>query len=500
MEESRAAEENTYFENVDATRADMPYNYPNRNPANTKLSKVPGKSEGLKLTLKVMAGDTIEISAKAFYNMDNSFPGASVNVAPIVGGFLAGMTNPASKVIGETAQLANDLGTVASNSTMLSGLPKKNNQNNLVQPKSGINFVLYSNAFDVIDENTGYLPVDDNINVIQILATDQIIMKEAGFIEIFVNNEAQTPVYYDNMMVTHRGGIVNVLEINAYYPFGGIIPGLSMPNTTAPNRYKFNGKEAQPELGLQWLDYGARMYEPYIGRFWVPDPMAEKYYSISPYAYCSNNPINRIDPTGMKDTTFVAGKDKEVSDIPGTETPYENQDGSIHSNVEDAYNCHSFAWTDSQGDPDDPNNEYPVSIGALRWDNDPSNNMDGYTQLDFNDPNKKDDRVIYYVDANGNGRYDPGETIVHSAVVFTVDKSGNTTTVIGKRGPLGISINHPTAPNYYPSTSRAYYRSANPAPISLRSVFPIPKATPYVAPKMQFTLLQELLENDYEDC
>jgi hypothetical protein len=81
MEESRAAEENLYFENVDATRADRPFNYPDVNPVNAKVSKVPGKSEGLKLALKVMAGDTIEISAKAFYNIDNSFPGANINVA-----------------------------------------------------------------------------------------------------------------------------------------------------------------------------------------------------------------------------------------------------------------------------------------------------------------------------------------------------------------------------------------------------------------------------------
>jgi len=85
MEESRAAEENLYFENVDATRADRPFNYPDANPLNTKVSKVPGKSEGLKITLQVMAGDTIEISAKAFYNVDKSLPGANVNVAPVIG-------------------------------------------------------------------------------------------------------------------------------------------------------------------------------------------------------------------------------------------------------------------------------------------------------------------------------------------------------------------------------------------------------------------------------
>lgn len=47
-----------------------------------------------------------------------------------------------------------------------------------------------------------------------------------------------------------------------------------------------------------WYDFEARMYDPAIGRFMQTDPMAEKYYWISPYAYCANNPIKFVDPTG----------------------------------------------------------------------------------------------------------------------------------------------------------------------------------------------------------
>jgi len=198
MEENRAEEENLYFANVDATRADRPFNYPDANPMNTKVSKVPGKSEGLKITLKVMAGDTLEISAKAFYNMDNAMPGKSVIIMPIVGAVLAGMYNPLG-TIGEYSQLANNPGTTASNSTILPYLPEENNQNKTVQPQSGINFVLYNNELNVVEANTGYLPVDDKINAIQVLATDKLVMTEAGFIEIFANNEAVTPVYYRNI-------------------------------------------------------------------------------------------------------------------------------------------------------------------------------------------------------------------------------------------------------------------------------------------------------------
>ena len=51
-----------------------------------------------------------------------------------------------------------------------------------------------------------------------------------------------------------------------------------------------------PMHGLEWYDYGARMYNGY--RFTTPDPLSERYYSTSPYAYCLNNPIKYIDPDG----------------------------------------------------------------------------------------------------------------------------------------------------------------------------------------------------------
>ena len=62
-----------------------------------------------------------------------------------------------------------------------------------------------------------------------------------------------------------------------------------------------NGKEFDRMHGLDWYDYGARMDDPVIGRWKTVDPLAEKYYDVSPYVYCHNNPINRYDPNGMDD-------------------------------------------------------------------------------------------------------------------------------------------------------------------------------------------------------
>ena len=95
-------------------------------------------------------------------------------------------------------------------------------------------------------------------------------------------------------MVANASG--NIKQTNHYYPFGmSFAEGIQ----TSPQPYKYNGKELDTDRGLNLYDYSARYMDPALGRFSTVDPLVEKYYSISPYAYVGNNPIRRIDPTGM---------------------------------------------------------------------------------------------------------------------------------------------------------------------------------------------------------
>ena len=136
------------------------------------------------------------------------------------------------------------------------------------------------------------------------------------------------------------GDTGTVLEANDYYPFGKRIPlpvsgavpvtvvrqahqpvevtesletadpleatvastssATATGSATSQNRWLFSGKESQSFLSaaIPLLDFGARMYDPTTARWTAQDLLAEKYYAVSPHAYCLGNPISLFDPNG----------------------------------------------------------------------------------------------------------------------------------------------------------------------------------------------------------
>ena len=119
----------------------------------------------------------------------------------------------------------------------------------------------------------------------------------------YVTFEDSQPLYHfyiqdhlgSNRVVVSQYGVAE--QVNHYYPYGGIIADIS--TNQGLQRHKYNGKEYDRMYGLNLYDYGARHYDPATLAWTTKDPFAEKYYPTTPYGYCGDNPINRIDPNGL---------------------------------------------------------------------------------------------------------------------------------------------------------------------------------------------------------
>ena len=135
-------------------------------------------------------------------------------------------------------------------------------------------------------------------NVVYENGVQKLLLTEEGYVTL---SDSKYHYYLkdhqgNNRVVISQSGTVE--ETNHYYPFGG-----AFASTSNVQPYKYNGKELDSKKGLNWYDYGARHYDAALGRFTTNDRFAEKYYSMSPYQYGANNPVNNIDVNG--DTIVV---------------------------------------------------------------------------------------------------------------------------------------------------------------------------------------------------
>ena len=114
---------------------------------------------------------------------------------------------------------------------------------------------------------------------------------------------ASSLIYSGNFVYDLKGNLQYIATSEAkyqhYYPFGMELEAICYSSgADLANNHLYNGKELQPDYNLQWYDYGARFYDPQLGRWHSVDPLAENYRRWSPYNYCLNNPLKLTDPDG----------------------------------------------------------------------------------------------------------------------------------------------------------------------------------------------------------
>ncbi len=172
-------------------------------------------------------------------------------------------------------------------------------------PRAYLSWLVFDADYVWIPEKSGFKRItnaahDTNGNGgHERIFSPEIAIEKPGYVYIYLSNEEETQleVFFDDFKVEHIKS--PVVQMGDYYPFGLAFNSYQRENTTAQD-FKYNGKELQDELGLTWLDYGARMYMPEIGRWGVVDPLGEKFVGHSPYNYAINNPILFIDPDGKE--------------------------------------------------------------------------------------------------------------------------------------------------------------------------------------------------------
>jgi RHS repeat-associated protein len=129
-----------------------------------------------------------------------------------------------------------------------------------------------------------------------------MLLTEEGYIE--KSGSTYTHHYYLKDHIGNHRIVMNsagtVVQATNYYPSGTTMADYPRATTPCVQPYKFGGKELDRKDNLNFYDYEASAYDPALMRFTSTNPMMEKYYGWSPFAYCLNNPVKYLDPTGLE--------------------------------------------------------------------------------------------------------------------------------------------------------------------------------------------------------
>jgi RHS repeat-associated protein len=315
METARAGNEEPVFgqtgggNEVSVTRTGKPSGWnSNSSSSVSKLSKLTGNTIGPNSLLKVMAGDELNARADYYYqspvaNNSNSLLTDIVNTLVQA---ISGSTAASAPVKGGTSGISANLNA----SVPLANVsdPHRYTTDNI--PRAYLNILFFDERFNFVPENSTAVRVSQSGDgAAPLVLPANIKAPKNGFAYIYVSNENDDAVYFDNLQVSDNRG--RMIEENHYYAFGLKIAGISskklgdIAEGMLDNKNLYNDKELIDEADLDWYDYGFRNYDPQIGRFPQLDPLTDDYPYYTPYQYAGNEPIGNVDLDGLEELNVL---------------------------------------------------------------------------------------------------------------------------------------------------------------------------------------------------
>lgn len=300
MEMSQAAEEEAAFKRVSDTRTSG-IAYEGSYSAEVIAETGPGK------TFKIVAGE--KITARVFGHVEEKLPQKRKRLLPIP--ILGREKIPSwdgspQAGVGAWHLKGGVLVPVTINKA-------QNDEKNL--PKAYLQLVVLDSANKPLHIEKRYLD-SAALGNWQELKIEYLAPQNATLQVNVVNSSEKTAAYFDNLTITNDPPAI--VQENHYDPWGWNLVGIETEGDPE-HQWQYNGKEKIEDLGLYQSDYGARMYDGVLGRWYVIDPLAEQYSAWSPYHYAYNNPVNNIDPDGRSIWTKAAKLLFKVGKVVGKE-------------------------------------------------------------------------------------------------------------------------------------------------------------------------------------
>ncbi|WP_118976820.1 RHS repeat protein [Taibaiella koreensis] len=303
--------EGLLFDKVGEIRDEKPGSTdPEDNKAGRLNASEAGRETGTSLLVKVMAGDQVDMNVNNYYESYDSKNDKPLRPEEMLQSVISTLTNGSGGLPGEShnTKLVNQLFT-QSNFSALEQLTQAQGIDP-ARPQAYLTYALFDESMKLVAEFAGAYQVNGNGGWASIGSNGARVIPTNGYLAVYLNSRWRdlhcnpcSNIFFDKLNVEVSKG--NLLEESHYYPHG--LPIKPLSSVQAPsggyrdNRRKYQSNEYIQDLGLNWMSFGARQYDPQIGRFLSVDPLADAQGQqvFSPYAAMGNAPESMVDPNGM---------------------------------------------------------------------------------------------------------------------------------------------------------------------------------------------------------